>query len=81
MSNTAAEVLSTITTIDTNTTRQITWNIVHSYELGLNVQSQYGWTHTLALVRPNGRGCFYSVNVEMIGDVVVRRGAVTKAFR
>ena len=78
MSN-ATEILSTVTTIDQNTGRQVTWNIVHVHEWAANVTAQYGWTHSLGLVRPNGR-CCYTMDVEMVGNVIARNNRPTKAF-
>lgn len=64
-------VLDTITTIDQNTGRSITWNIVAARDAGANVQAQYGWTHSFGVIRPKGRK-LHAMWVEMIGDVVVR---------
>lgn len=66
--------LATITTTDQNTRRPIVWTIESARE-----QAYKGWTHSLLLTRPKGRST-YVMDVEMIGDVVVRHSSARKAW-
>lgn len=79
MESTENRVLETLTTADQNTGRQITWNVNYVHENGPNVRREYGWTHTLGVSRPKGRRG-YAVDVELIGDVVVRHNTPRVAF-
>lgn len=78
MENTAAQPLETLTTIDQNTRRPITWNIDYVGECGPNV-GRYGWTHCYGVSRPRGRRS-YMIHVELVGDVVVRHSQPVKVF-
>lgn len=72
-------LLDTITLTDQNTGRPVTWNVEASSEHGPNVRSRYGWTHTVMVSRPKGRRV-YAMDVELVGDVVVRNNQPRKMF-
>lgn len=76
---TNATALQTITTIDRNTLCPITWNVEHVVEHGENTTRQYGWTHGFAVTRPKGRRV-YSMDVVLIGDVVVKHNEPRKIW-
>ena len=74
----AAEILPTITTVDQNTGRQITWNVVHVAEHADPAKAK-GFTHMIGMVRPKGRRS-YMIHAEMIGDVIVRHTTPLQVF-
>lgn len=71
--------LDTLNLTDQNTGRQVAWVVEASSEHGPNVRSRYGWTHTYMVRRPAGRRA-YAVDVELVGDVVVRHNSPRKMF-
>lgn len=61
---------STVSTIDQNTRREITWNVDYCAEAGTGVAS-YGWTHSLGLSRPKGRRSYFAhAEIDEAGTVV-----------
>lgn len=63
----------TVTTIDQNTRREITWNVDFVQEQEGTVESaENGWTHFLGVSRPKGRRS-YVMFVRMNADGQVLR--------
>jgi hypothetical protein len=69
---------ATVSTIDQNTRREITWNVDYCAEVGPNV-ARLGWTHTLGLSRPKGRR-IYTACATIEGGSVVRVSTPVKVF-